>query len=577
MPPSLLRTAGLQPRLEMSSLRIVDAKAVIASAGRLPATPGLDPVPAVSSPAHLERGRLRLVVSAVAALFSRAAGRAGRAYAALHLASIAQAANSHRTAAHVAAGKALVRLGRENDALQAFRRAAEVDGSDRDGNWQRARLLVRLERTTASPEAAARLREELLVALREAAQSSSDAIRAEASVQLSNLLHELGDCPAALMAANVAASLSHAPRAVRAKTYALVAAGQVENAELELAKLREREPDDPGSRSLSAILQTLRTTDNEAAVPAESGRILVGVGGGIGDMLHVTPAIRNLARRTGQRVDVLVAADHPGAEFLLGHTEYVHRVRRVSPAALDRHYDRVWLTHSFGKLRLPFKAEQVLISRAWCAFKPGHLNETVFNLEAAKALLDVPYGEDDATRYFAGELVWTRPAMPLVGLHAGSKGGRWLSKRWPHFAELAARLKASGIAVASFGTSDEYVEGSEDSTGGSIEDMSRSMLDCSAFVSNDSGPMHIASATGMPVLALYAPTDPFTHLPLAPNVTALALEKPCAPCEVKNHAFFASGDCRCVSEVSLDAVEQKALELVGEVVRTMQPAAGGAP
>ena len=47
------------------------------------------------------------------------------------------------------------------------------------------------------------------------------------------------------------------------------------------------------------------------------------------------------------------------------------------------------------------------------------------------------------------------PAEPLIGFHAGSKSGRWLSKRWPHFAKLAARLGGRGIRVASFGTPDE--------------------------------------------------------------------------------------------------------------------------
>jgi ADP-heptose:LPS heptosyltransferase len=216
----------------------------------------------------------------------------------------------------------------------------------------------------------------------------------------------------------------------------------------------------------------------------------------------------------------------------------------------------------FGNLRLPFRAERVLISRSWRLFRAGHLNETIFNLETAQALLGIPYGREDATHYFAGELAWSPRAAPVVGFHAGSKAGRWLCKRWPHFAELAERLTARGLAVASFGTPDEYVEGSENRTGGSIEEMSRAMLDCSVFVSNDSGPMHIASAMGMPTLALYAPTDPLTHLPLAPNVTALALEKSCAPCEVKDHAHFATGACRCVGEISVAAVEQKVLQLL---------------
>ena len=42
------------------------------------------------------------------------------------------------------------------------------------------------------------------------------------------------------------------------------------------------------------------------------------------------------------------------------------------------------------------------------------------------------------------------------------------------------------------------------------------MLDCSHFVSNDSGLMNIANALGIPTLALFAPTNDKTRLPLGP-------------------------------------------------------------
>jgi ADP-heptose:LPS heptosyltransferase len=172
-------------------------------------------------------------------------------------------------------------------------------------------------------------------------------------------------------------------------------------------------------------------------------------------------------------------------------------------------------------------------------------------------------------------LAYRRPAETLVGLHAGSKGERWLSKRWPYFAELAARLSARGLRVASFGTADEYVEGTENCTGGTIEDMCRSMLDCSHFVSNDSGAMHIASALGMPGLALFAPTDAMTHLPLGSATIGLMLEKKCAPCEVKDHRYFASGHCRCIGEIHVDAIERKLLAMMAGAGKSRPPLSEG--
>lgn len=496
------------------------------------------------------------------ALASRAAGSRGLSRAAQLLAETAHALNPRSTSAQLALGKALVRAGRYDQALPYLQRAAEADGPHKRGSWELARSLLRLERSDAAPSVVADYRAGLLTALRTASASRDRRSRAEALLLLSRVSLECGDVDAALCAAESAVAVcGEEPRARQAKANALLVAGQFERAKREYDLLHERALQDSGVARLASIASALCES---ADIAATSGNrpLLVAVGGGIGDLLHTTPMIRNMARRTGSKVDVLVAGDHASAEFLFRDSRHVNQVWPISSEVLKQGYHRVFLTYSFGPRRLPFQAEQVLISRNWRPFQPGHLNETVFNLEAARALLGIPYDQEDVTRYFAGELAWKPPPKPLVGLHAGSKTGRWLSKRWPHFSELAARLNAQGVTVASFGTEDEYVEGSENRTGGSIEEMSRAMLECSVFVSNDSGPMHIASAMEIPVLALYAPTDPLTHLPLAPHVTALALEKSCAPCEVKNHSYFATGACRCVGEIALDTVEQKTLDLL---------------
>jgi ADP-heptose:LPS heptosyltransferase len=92
--------------------------------------------------------------------------------------------------------------------------------------------------------------------------------------------------------------------------------------------------------------------------------------------------------------------------------------------------------------------------------------------------------------------------------------------------------------------------------------MSRAMLSCSHFVSNDSGPMHIASGVGVPVLAIYGPTDALSHLPMRSSTVALALEKPCSPCEVKDHRRFASGACACIAEITPNIVEARLLKMI---------------
>jgi len=290
-------------------------------------------------------------------------------------------------------------------------------------------------------------------------------------------------------------------------------------------------------------------------VDAVGASTLIAVGSGLGNMLHVTPMIRNIAKRTGAPVDVAVAQDHTSSLFLLHNPQYVNAVYALTRAALHRRYKTVFVTHSFGIARVAFEGERVLWSRDWGAFRADGMHETRFNLEAAKHLLGIPYDEDDLAGYFVGDLGYRPPRETLIGIHAGSKGGVWLAKRWPYFAELAERLRNRGHRVASFGTADEYVEGTENRTGGSIQEMCEAMLSCTHFVSNDSGLMNIANALGIPVLAIFAPTNADTRLPLGGKAQAIRLQKPCAPCEVSDPQRFTSGRCNCIGEISVERVE----------------------
>jgi len=300
----------------------------------------------------------------------------------------------------------------------------------------------------------------------------------------------------------------------------------------------------------------------QSIVRAVSSSTLVAVGSGLGNMLHATPMIRNIARRMGAPLDIVVAQDHASSLFLLHNPKYVNAVYSLTQTALRRNYRTAFVTHSFGVARVAFLADKVIWSRDWRSFRADGMHETRFNLEAMKHLLGIPYEEEDVSGYFVGDLDYTPPEEPLIGFHAGSKSGVWLAKRWPYFAELGSRLKQRGYRVASFGTHDEYVEGTEDRTGGSIEQMCEAVLECTHFVSNDSGLMNIANGLGIPTLAIFGPTNVRTRLPLRPTTVAVNLEKDCAPCEVKNPKHFAGGDCSCIGEISVERVEEGLIRLM---------------
>lgn len=110
------------------------------------------------------------------------------------------------------------------------------------------------------------------------------------------------------------------------------------------------------------------------------------------------------------------------------------------------------------------------------------------------------------------------PSALLVGMHPGSLASMpW--KRWPlpYFAEVAHSLiKNKGAYILIFGGPDEQAVtqklhrliGSHSATIESDLLTAAALITyCGLFISNDSGLMHVAAATGVPTYGLFGPTD----------------------------------------------------------------------
>ncbi len=145
-------------------------------------------------------------------------------------------------------------------------------------------------------------------------------------------------------------------------------------------------------------------------------------------------------------------------------------------------------------------------------------------------------------------------------------GARWLTKRWPveHFAEIARR------AVDAFGAGLIAVGGREDRglvdalaaklnlAGAPLLDLcgATSLLQLAAlarqadlYVSNDTGPIHLAAAAGASVVGIYTCTDPRLTGPYGPNA---AVVKSCLWC---SPSFLKTCDrLECFVELSPDRV-----------------------
>jgi len=130
---------------------------------------------------------------------------------------------------------------------------------------------------------------------------------------------------------------------------------------------------------------------------------------------------------------------------------------------------------------------------------------------------------------------------PLVLMHAGGSR-QWPAKRWDeaHYQALATTLEARGFVVIWIGGEDERALNRRlashtgvDATGSFSFAGLLALAGHAAFaVTNDSGPMHVLAAAGLPVYAFFGPTDwQRSHAP-GQAARVLVNPVPCSPCQL---------------------------------------------
>jgi lipopolysaccharide heptosyltransferase II len=164
----------------------------------------------------------------------------------------------------------------------------------------------------------------------------------------------------------------------------------------------------------------------------------------------------------------------------------------------------------------------------------------------------------------------------VIGINPGSTYGgakRWLSERFAESTErLCRRLNESGgrrTAVIILGAKGEEPLGHEIaarlsarstvlSGTTSIRELMAAVKRCAVLVTNDTGPMHIASALQIPVVGIFGPTDWRTTSPYGANHALVRHPVDCAPCMLRECPI----DHRCMSGVSVEQVYEAAAKLV---------------
>ncbi len=276
-------------------------------------------------------------------------------------------------------------------------------------------------------------------------------------------------------------------------------------------------------------------------------RFLVIRGGAIGDFVMTLPALEAMKRRWPESHIEVLGYPHIAALAVAGGlADAVKSLDRASAALLF-------------VPEQPLPAEQALYLRSFEAvisylFDPDDSVRTslqqagvrqvlsvspkIVGVPAAKhlmkpleALAVYPEGEPYPRLKLREDVLgegrkrmsaWRAPVV----VHPGSGGGK---KNWPlsGFLAVARRMKAAGLGpVFSFGEADDEVREAFAAQGepfpvlprGDLVQLAAALACSRGYLGNDSGVTHVAAAVGIPVTAVFGPSDPELWASRAPGV-----------------------------------------------------------
>jgi heptosyltransferase-1 len=178
------------------------------------------------------------------------------------------------------------------------------------------------------------------------------------------------------------------------------------------------------------------------------------------------------------------------------------------------------------------------------------------NLSVAESLVQRPMGFSqtdiscDVPRDSPAEArIGRRLAEHRIGEFAIlNPGAGWGAKRWPaeRYGEVARGLANLGVrSILNYGPGEEeLVSAAEAASGGTARAMSCTITELIAltrrarlFIGGDTGPLHLAAALRVPVVAIYGPTDPARNGPYGTRSIVLR-----NPESVTTHARRAAAD-----------------------------------
>jgi heptosyltransferase-2 len=160
---------------------------------------------------------------------------------------------------------------------------------------------------------------------------------------------------------------------------------------------------------------------------------------------------------------------------------------------------------------------------------------------------------------------------PIFGLNSGAEYGP--AKRWPveRFIAAAKEIqKRTNCTWILFGGKNdtEFTDPIQNAIGSSainlacktsLRELMALLKCCRVFLTNDTGPMHVAAALGVPTVAIFGSTSPELTSPFSSSesrVQIVAADVPCSPCFLRECPI----DFRCMNNIGVEQVTHAVLE-----------------
>ena len=145
-------------------------------------------------------------------------------------------------------------------------------------------------------------------------------------------------------------------------------------------------------------------------------------------------------------------------------------------------------------------------------------------------------------------------------------GARIVFSRWPHYPALAERLyRDTGLKLVMFADGPGLRERLPAELAGSdrlviidsqlpFDDFDALLSFCDIYVGNDSGPKHLASLRGVPVVSIHSARINWSEWGQEHSGVIVTRKVPCAGCLVYHDVDECGADFVCVKGIGLDDV-----------------------